>query len=160
MTVHFNSSACVRSCTVESCCSLCYSLSPGYTCERTKQIHYTLRVKNKKLVCVLAWLAFSRSGYSLAGGVFPICWKGLTSLLGCSTDLLNSCVQGPRAKNTTNNCAARSSRNLHIPFAFPRRGFTYQQGRPSWNVPPPPPLPTRAALSTHLHSQTPFHTLS
>ena len=75
----------------------CYSLSPGYTRERTKEIHYSLRVQ-KLLVCVLACLAFSRSGYSLAGGVFPICWKGLTSLLGCSTDLLNSCVQGPRAK--------------------------------------------------------------
>ena len=39
-----------------------------------------------------------RSGFSLGGGVFPICWKGITSLLGCSTDLLNSCVQGTHAK--------------------------------------------------------------
>ena len=39
-----------------------------------------------------------RSGFSLASGVFPICWKGLSSLLGCSTDLLNSCVQGAHAK--------------------------------------------------------------
>ena len=29
---------------------------------------------------------------------FPICWKGLSSLLGSSTDLLNSCVQGAYAK--------------------------------------------------------------
>ena len=41
---------------------------------------------------------FPRSGFSLASGVFPICWKGLNSLLGCSTDLLNSCAQAPRAK--------------------------------------------------------------
>ena len=41
---------------------------------------------------------FYRTGFSLAGGVFPICWKGLSSLLGCSNDLMNSCVQGPRAK--------------------------------------------------------------
>ena len=27
-----------------------------------------------------------------------VCWKGLSSLLGCSTDLLNSCVQGAHAK--------------------------------------------------------------
>ena len=33
---------------------------------------------------------FPRSGFSLASGV--------NSLLGCSTDLLNSCTQGPRAK--------------------------------------------------------------
>ena len=39
-----------------------------------------------------------RSGFSLGGGVFPVCWKGLHSLLGCSTDLLNSCVQGAHAK--------------------------------------------------------------
>ena len=40
-----------------------------------------------------------RSGLSLGGGVFPICWKGLNALLGCSTDLLNSCVQGAQAKS-------------------------------------------------------------
>ena len=39
-----------------------------------------------------------RKGFSLGGGVFPICWKGISSLLGCSTDLMNSCVQGAHAK--------------------------------------------------------------
>jgi hypothetical protein len=49
-------------------------------------------------VIELQILPFHKSGVSLASGVFPICWKGLNSLLGCSTDLLNSCVQGAHAK--------------------------------------------------------------
>ena len=55
------------------------------------------------VVCVpvraQTWCFVHRSGFSLGGGVFPICWKGLSSLLGCSTDLLNSCAQGPHAKS-------------------------------------------------------------
>ena len=147
MTVHFNSSACVHSCTVESCCSLCYSLS--------------LCVK-KKTVCVLACVAFSRSGYSLAGGVFPICWKGLTSLLGCSTDLLNSCVQGPRAKTPPTTVRRGVPGICTYPSLSQGEAPLMNKGdQVETYVPPPPtpPHPTRAALSTHLHSQTLFHTV-
>ena len=40
----------------------------------------------------------SRSGFSIVEGLYPICWKGLHSLLGVSTALLQSVQGTPHAK--------------------------------------------------------------
>ena len=40
----------------------------------------------------------SRSGFSLCHGHFPICWRGLTYLLGVSTTLLQTVAQTTKAR--------------------------------------------------------------
>ena len=59
-----------------------------------------------------------------------LCWKGLTALLGCSTDLLNSCVQGAHAK-TSPTTVRRGVPGINT---YPTISTTSQQGRHSGKV--------------------------
>ena len=151
--VHFVMSTWFHAFKVQCSCWLCYCLShPGahahieHTC-----VAFSIWTE---IVCVCFCLSFCRNGYSLASGVFPICSKCQSSLFGCSTDLLNLCMQGPRAKTP--------------PTTVRRRVFTYpslSHGKAQLinkgdqietHMRPHPP--THTHTHTHLNAQTPSHT--
>ena len=111
---------------------------------------------HKQVLGVCGCLSFLRSGYSLAGGVFPICWKGLNSLLGCSTDLLNSCVQGPCAKTPPTTVRRGVAGICTYPILSCAEAPLMNKGDQVETYPLTPILQTRTPLA-YTHTPTGMH---